>query len=148
MPWRSPVIVHDARPEIVDAPLMLIFMMGQVACHLTFYLLSQPILLLWMDATVQPFDCWMGKTINCWRSVDAYLWTHPRDILSMIWCSTILQKMHTVIIGSQYTVSIYYRLNPRPSWHLSFWGTTMQIICMMNDVEPSCFRSFGQQLMA
>jgi len=35
---RSPVIIQDARPEIRDAPLMLISTMGQPACGLPLYL--------------------------------------------------------------------------------------------------------------
>jgi len=104
MPLHSPGIIQDVRPEIVDAPLMLISMMGQGACGLPFALRSRSILLLWMDATMQPGDCWINMTINRWRSVDAHLWAHLRDILIVIGCSTIVTKMHTASIGSQYTV--------------------------------------------
>jgi len=91
-PLHSTVIIQDVRPEIFDAPLTLISMMGQGACGFPFALLSLPILLLWMDATMQPGDCWMDMTINRWHSVDAHLWAHLRDILTVIGCSTIVQK--------------------------------------------------------
>jgi len=50
----------------------------------------------------------MCKTINCWCSIDTHLWAHLRDIPTVIGYSTIGQKMHTVFISSQYTVSRYY----------------------------------------
>jgi len=56
MPLHSPVIIQDVGPEIVDALLTLISIMGQYVCGFPFSLLSRPILLLWMDATVQPGD--------------------------------------------------------------------------------------------
>jgi len=40
---RSLVIIQDARPEIGDAPLMLISQMRQRACRLPFHLESRPI---------------------------------------------------------------------------------------------------------
>jgi hypothetical protein len=57
MPSHSPVIIQDVRPEIVDGPLTLISITGQGAYGLPFYLLSWSILLLWMDAPMQPGDC-------------------------------------------------------------------------------------------
>jgi len=148
MPFHSPMIIHDATPEIVDTALTLIVMMGSGMCHLPFYLLKLPILLVWMDATMQRFDCWTGKTINRWHSIDAHLWAHLRDILTVIGCSTIVHTMHTVCFASQYTVSMYYHLNSESSTHLSFWATTIHIICMMNDVSPSCIGAFGRQFTA
>jgi len=136
MPLHSPVIIQDASSEIIDAPLTLISMMAQGACCLPFWLVWRPILLLWIDATMQSYDYWMGKTINCWHSVDAHLWAHLRDIVTVIGCSTIVQKMHTGFIGSLYTVSMYFHLNPRSLTHLSFWATSAHVICMMNDVVP------------
>jgi len=107
MPMHSPVIIHDAWPEIIDAPLMLISMREQGACRLPIYPLRLPILLVWMEATMQPCDCWKGKTINPWCSVGAHPWAHYRDILTVVGCSTIVPKIHTVFFGSQYTVSMY-----------------------------------------
>ena len=148
IPLHIPVIIHDVRPQIVDAPLTLISMPGQCACRFPFYLLRRPILRLWMDATMQPGDCWIGITINHWCSIEAYHWAHHRDIVIVIPCSTIIQKMHTAFIGSQYTVSMYYHLNPRSSRHHSFWPTTIQVMYMINDVLPSRFKAFSWQFTA
>jgi len=64
MTLHSPAIIEDVKPEIVGAPLMLISMTGQSACGLPFSLLSWPILLLWMDATLEAVDCWIDMTMN------------------------------------------------------------------------------------
>jgi hypothetical protein len=53
---RSLVIIHDARPEIGDAPLTLISWMGQQACRLPFNIESRPITRLWIVVTMQLFD--------------------------------------------------------------------------------------------
>jgi len=143
MPLYSPVIIQDERTEIVDAPLTLISMMEYRACCFPFYQVGGPIFHRWMEATTQPCDCWMCKTIHCWCTVDTYLWAHLRDIPAVIGCSTIVQRMHTVFIGSQYTVSVYCHVNSRSSRHVSFWPATIHVICMMNDVGPSCFSSFS-----
>jgi len=148
MPLHCPVIVQDARPDIVDALLTLISVMGQGACHLPFYLSRQPILPHWMDATQQPSDCWVGTTVNRWRSIDAHLRAHLGDILTVIRCSTIVHKMHIIFIGSQYTVSLYSHLHPKALRHLSFWATTINVIWMMNDISPLRYRAFGRQFMA
>jgi hypothetical protein len=144
MPLYGPVIIQDVRPELVDAPLMPIYMMRHRACGLPFSLLSQPILLLWKDASLQPGDCWIDMTINDWCSVDAHLWAHLRDILTVIGCSTVVQKIHTASIGSRYTGSMKYDLNPRSSRNLSFWASTIHIICMSNDVAPLRVNTFGR----
>jgi hypothetical protein len=57
MPWHSPVVIQDVRPEIIDARLTLISMTGQGACGLVLFLQRQPQLLLSMDATMQPAVC-------------------------------------------------------------------------------------------
>jgi len=148
MPLHSPIIIQDARPQIVDTMVTLISMMGQGACRLPLYLLRWPILLLWMDVTMQHFDCWMGKTVNHWCSVHTHHRAHLNDILTVIGCSTIVHKMHTVFIGFQYTVSTNYHLHPRAMRPFSLWATTVQIIWMMNKVGPLCFSAFGRQFAA
>jgi len=145
---HSPVSIQNARLEIVDTPLMLISIMGQVPCQLSIYILKPSILPLWVDATMQPFDCWMGKTVNCWHSVDSHLRGHLRGIPTVIGGSTIVHKMHTVINGSQYRVSTYYQLHPKASRHLSFCATTIQVVWMMNDIGSLHFVTFCQQFMA
>jgi hypothetical protein len=131
---HSPVSIEDALPKIIDAPLTLISKMWQGPCHLPFCQSRRPILHLWIDATMQPFDCWMGMTVNHWCSVDTHLWAHYRDTLTVIECSTIVPKMHIIIIGSQYTVSMYHHLNPKALSPPSIWATTRHIIWVMNDV--------------
>jgi len=66
---RNPVIIQDIRPEISDAPLTLISPMGQLACHLPFYIESRSLTPLWIDVTMQPFDCRKDQT----KIVDALL---------------------------------------------------------------------------
>jgi hypothetical protein len=90
VPLYSLVNVHDGWPKIVDTTLTVISGMGQGTCNLPFELYRQPILPLWMAVTMQPFDCWMGQTVNCCYSVDAH-------------CSTIVRNFHSVIIDSQIT---------------------------------------------
>ena len=148
MPLHSPWIIKDARLKIVDAPLMLISIMGLGAYRLSFYLLRWPILPHWVDTTMQPFDCWMGTTVNHWCSVDAHLGAHLRGTLTVIECSTIVHKMHIIFIGSQYTVSTYYYLHLKALRPLSFIPTTIHIIWMMNDVSASRFCTFSWQFTA
>jgi len=143
-----PVIIQDARPRIVNALVTLISMMGQGACRLPFCLLRRPILPLWVDATMQLFDCLMDTTVNRWRSIDAHLRAHLRDTLTVIGCWTIVHQIHIIFIGSQYTVSTYYHLHPKASRHVSFSATTIHVVWMMNDVGLLRFSTFSQQLMA
>jgi len=64
MPLHSPVTILDVGLEIADAVLTLISITGQYAYGFPFSLLSRSILLLWMDATVQPGDYSIDMTIN------------------------------------------------------------------------------------
>jgi len=59
---RSLVIIQDASPEIGDVPLTLISRMGQRACRLLFHIESRPIPHLWIDVTMQLFDCRKDQT--------------------------------------------------------------------------------------
>ena len=145
---HSPVIIQVARPEIVEATLTLISIMRQGACFLPFYLFRQPTRHLWTDATTQPFDCWPCKTINCRRSIDAHLWAHLWDILTIIGCWTIIKQKITFIIGREYTVSLYYCLNPGSLRHFRFWATTIHIICMMIQIGPLRVSAFSRQFTA
>jgi len=144
MSLHNPVIIQDTRPTIFGALLRLISRMGQLACQFPLCLQSQPILSLWKNVTMQPFDCAKGKSKNCWRSVDIHL----NDILTVIGCATIARKMHIVIIESQYIVSMYNHLHPKASTPPCFWATTTQDIWEMNDVVSSCHSRFGWQLTA
>jgi len=148
MPYHSRVIIQDVSPEIIDAPLTLITITGPAACGLPFSTISQPILHCWMDATMQPGDCWIDMSMNYWHSIDAHLRAYLRYILTVIGCSTIVQIMHTASIDSQCTVSMYYHLNSKSSRHLSFWVTTIHVINMIHDVIPERFNTFGWQYTA
>jgi len=138
---HSPVIVEDARPQFIHAPLTLISELGQGAYCLPFELKRGRILPLSMDVTMQPFDCWMGQTLNCGHFVNPHL----SDILSVIGCSTIVHNIHTVIIDSQRKISMYNHLHPQALRHLSFWATTMHVIKTTNCVHPMHFSAFGRQ---
>jgi len=49
---NSPGIIHVASLKIVDAPLMLIFMMRQLVYRLPFQLTRRPIVCLWQYGTM------------------------------------------------------------------------------------------------
>jgi len=49
----SPGIIHVASLKIVDAPLLLIFMMQQRVCCVPFWLNRRPIVCLWQCGTMQ-----------------------------------------------------------------------------------------------
>jgi len=142
MSINSAVIIQHARAKIIDAPWRLISRMGQWACQFPFYLQSWPILPLWKDVTMQPFDCRKGKTKNCWHSIDAHL----HDILTVIGCSTIARKMHIVSINSQYIVCMYNHLHPKALRPLCFWATTTHDSWAMNGIAASLYSPFPRQL--
>jgi len=73
--WLQPiggVISQDAWPKIVDAPLTLIFMMGQGGYCYLFCLWRQPKIPLWLATTYRRCDFPGCMTKNCWRSIDAH----------------------------------------------------------------------------
>jgi len=148
MPLHSSVIIQDARPQIVGAPLTLISMMGQEACRLPCYIIRRPLLPLWMDVTMQLFDCWIGMTVNHSHFVNPHLRAHCRHRLTVIGCSTIVHKMRIIFIASEYTVSTYYHSHPKALTPLSFWASTIHIIRMMNVVGPSLVSDFGREFLA
>jgi len=68
----APHITQDTRPTIVDAPLTLIYKMGQGAFLFLFCLQKQPLIGLWLFATGHTPYYPKYTTNNRWRSVDAY----------------------------------------------------------------------------
>jgi hypothetical protein len=144
LPLDSPVTIQDARPKIYDTTLTLMSRMGHGACRLPCSLQRWPMLPLCKDGTMQLFDCWMGKTVNCWCSIDAYL----RDILTVIVGLTIVCKMYTAIIDSHYIISMNNHLCPKPLRGFSFWAPIIHIIWAVNNIHPSRFSTFGQHLIA
>jgi len=74
--WPQPMatqVNNDARLKIAEAPLTLIFSMGQGACGSLLYLEGQPMPHLWMAATDRHADYAGCKTKNRWRSVHAHI---------------------------------------------------------------------------
>jgi hypothetical protein len=73
--WVQPiggVISQDTWPKIVDAPLTLIFMIGQGGYCNLIWLWRQPRIPVWMATTYRRCDLPERMTKNCWRSVDAH----------------------------------------------------------------------------
>ena len=68
----APQITHDTWPTIVDAPLMLISMIGPGGYCNLFCLYRQPISPLWLTAAYWRCDFPGLLTKNCWHSVDAH----------------------------------------------------------------------------
>ena len=64
-------ITQDARLKIIDAPLTLIFAMGQWLCPTMFCLLRLPKRWLCINVTKSHFNDLTYNTQNCWRSIDA-----------------------------------------------------------------------------
>jgi hypothetical protein len=72
--WLSRALInHPARPKIVDAPLTLIFRMGQGACLFFFWVRKRPIHPLWTFASNHHLDYSWCKTKNHWRAVDYHV---------------------------------------------------------------------------
>jgi len=73
--WLQPisgVISQDTRPIFIEAPLTLIFAMGQGGhCHL-FCLYRPAKIPVWVTTTYQRCDFPERMTKNCWRSVDTH----------------------------------------------------------------------------
>jgi hypothetical protein len=74
-------ITQDTWQRIVDAPLTLIFIMGQGVCHFLFWLYRQPTLHLWLCATYHPADYWRYMTKNHWHSIDTHFHDEALSIL-------------------------------------------------------------------
>jgi len=88
------VINHDGRPTIVDAPLTLIFMVGQRAFHFLLFLYRQPILRLRLSATCHPPDYPRYTTNNRWRCVDA----HSHDGARRVSLSLLLKTRPIILL--------------------------------------------------
>jgi hypothetical protein len=94
--------------------------------------------------TIQPFDCLRGKTKTCWRSVDTDLDDKP----TVIGCSLIIRKMHTVIIYNHYIALMYNYWNRKASRPHRVRAITLHIIWAMINAGPLHFSTFAQQLTA
>jgi len=89
---HSQLIVKCVRVNIVDAPVILIFRMGQRACHLPFPVYHRPRHSLWSYMTTQHLACLMCKTKNHWPSVDAHLYD---GAISMPWAIGAIMLTNT-----------------------------------------------------
>ena len=108
--WLQPiggVISQDAWPKIVDAPLTLIFMMGQGGYCYLFCLPRWPKIPLWLTTTYRRCDLPGRITKNCWRSVDA----HFTMAVSTIWIHLIGTVHHSHCFGCLSGVFIYFLLD-------------------------------------
>jgi len=65
------LMTNDDRPQIIDALLTPIIMMGHGACHSLVPLSRRPILRLYIEMTISLLNYLTYKTKNRWRSVDA-----------------------------------------------------------------------------
>ena len=74
MPYRSPWIIQDATPKIVDALLTLIFRLGMGPCHFLFCPSRPPVCWLWRPASKWHSNGVTYKIKNRWRSVDVHFW--------------------------------------------------------------------------
>jgi len=65
-------INHNARPNIVDTPLKIIFRMGHGACWFLFSFLMRPITHSWMSASNHQVEYPRSKTKNHWHGMDCH----------------------------------------------------------------------------
>jgi len=83
-PSRTLINQH-ASAKIHNAPLTLIFMIGQGACHCLFSLYRQPILRLCITKNKSLFNYLTYKTKNCWGSVDAHFQDWAGSMSLSVW---------------------------------------------------------------
>jgi len=106
--WLQPiggVISQDSWPQIVDAPLTLIFMMGQGGYCNLFCLWRQPKIPLWVTTTYLRCDFPGRMTKNRWCSVDAHFamaesticnhWIWHSVSFTLFWLSFLRFHLHS-----------------------------------------------------
>jgi len=136
--------IHDEMPRIVEAPWMLIFRMWQQAWHLPFSLYSRQIHSRRKNVTLRPFDCWMCKTKNRWRSVD----THTNYIKTA--------SVHSIKVCNESYKHYWHRilclyvlsLHPLDLLPLNFWSTTIHTMWVRDRRALSHSCIFSLQFMA
>jgi hypothetical protein len=74
-------VSQDAWPQIIDAPLTFIFMMGQRGYCNWFCLYRQPKMTFWLTTTYRSCDFPGRMTTNRWRSVDAHFYHGAGSVL-------------------------------------------------------------------
>jgi len=92
------VISQDAWPKIVDAPLTLIFTMGQGGYHYLFCLCRPAKIPLWLSTTYRRCDFPGRMTKNRLRSIDAHF--HDR-------AGRVLQSVLPIKAGVNYIMTCY-----------------------------------------
>ena len=80
----APKITHDTWPTIIDAPLTLIFMMGQGGYCNLFCPKRQPMIPLWLTKTYRRCDFPGRMTKNHWPSVDSHFQDGAGRVLQSI----------------------------------------------------------------
>jgi len=96
------LIIQNAGPKMINPPLMLISGMGQCADRFPIYLYRWPMLPLWNDVTMQPFGYQKGRP----KIINTSLMLTSMPYLMSLDAQQWYAKMHIVIIGSQYIVSM------------------------------------------
>jgi hypothetical protein len=134
---HSPWIIHDSRPNDIDAQFALISRMGQWAWRIPLFLPRQPILSLWRDVTMQPVDCW-----SCTLQIVDHPMIFTFSTTKQTFHSKLLHgKIHVVSINSQYIDSMNTPLHLKALLPLNFWSTTLLTIWAMDNVAIT-FRCF------
>jgi len=93
--WIQPiggVISQDASPKIVNAPLMVIFLMGQGGYCYLFCLGRQRQIPLWLTTTHRRCDFPWRMTNNRWRSIDAHFHGGAGRILQSFLRIKVIEK--------------------------------------------------------
>jgi len=106
--WLQPiggVISQDAWPQIVDAPLTHIFVMGQRGYCNLFCLSRQPKIPLWVTRTYLRCDLPGRMTKNRWRSIDTHFsmavsricnhWIWHSLSFTLFWLSLLRYHLHS-----------------------------------------------------
>jgi len=82
------------------------------------------------------------------KNVDALLMLNLMTYWQSVGAQQLYVKMHIVVIGSQWIISMYKHLHPNASKPLNCWSTTRHIIWVINGIGPSRSSAFGRQLSA
>jgi len=92
-------------------------------------------------------SCLFAENVSL-KIVDAQLTLNLMIYWQSVGAQQLYVKMHIVVIGSQWIISMYKHLHPNASKPLNFWSSTWHIIWVINDVGPSHSSAFGWQLTA
>jgi len=82
------------------------------------------------------------------KIVDAPLTLNIMTYWQSVGAQQVYVKMHMVVIGSQWIISMFKHFHPNASKPLNIRSTTRHIIWVINGVGPSCSSASGRQLTA